>query len=190
MRGGSLLTDDGQSPLECGQGSAAIFGHENIVLDADTELAYRIEAGLVGEDHAGFEHLPVATHDVRRFVDLAPHSVTCLGANAIGEFRRLENLGYGIVDIVRRHPRAGYLVPYSIRLEHSLVDPVGFVVRMADKDRSRNVGNESSGPRAKIEQQRVACPDRIVLARRSMRPGRVVTRRDNRCEGQFCSRSV
>ncbi len=58
-----------------GEELGTVIGDEHAVFDADAEFAVQVDAGLVGEDHAGLELGVVAAYQEGRFVHVEPDAV-------------------------------------------------------------------------------------------------------------------
>jgi len=58
-----------------GEEFGAVFGDVHVIFEADAEVAAEVDAGFVGEDHAGNHLLGVAADEVGPFVHVEADAV-------------------------------------------------------------------------------------------------------------------
>ena len=76
------------------------LGYKHIVLYSYATFTQPVKTGFDGKDHARDKLLPVATHDVRRFVNVQAKAMTGLVTREGGKFRLLQNHLNRIINIV------------------------------------------------------------------------------------------
>lgn len=94
---------------------------ENDVFNAESPAVWKVDAGLVGHDHPGLQHLPVALDEIRRLVNAEPQSMPEAVKKRFGEAVLGEHLTGDLVDLLAGHARTHGCEGSLLCFKHGLV---------------------------------------------------------------------
>ena len=132
--------DDAQVPGKGGQAVATVWADQDVIFDADADLARAVQPRLDRDHHSGLLGLRVGAHDLGGFVDFAAQPVPGLVQDQVLERRRRQDIRCRLVDRTDRGADLDRVASGCIRLQHGLVDRRMRIACMPAKDGSGDVG--------------------------------------------------
>ncbi len=160
------------------------LGYKHIVLYSYATFTQPVKTGFDGEDHARDKLLPVAAHDLGRFVNVQAKAMTGLVTREGGKFRLFQNQLHRIVDIVSSDAGTCNLSAPGIGGMDCFIEFPVAVRHLAQEESSGDIRVIPAVAGAEIKQQGIAFAGGIIRARQGMWLGRIVASGDYRIEGQ------
>ena len=158
-----------QGPGQVGQDLAAVGGHQDIVLDADTAPIGKVDPRLDGHDHARLQDGLGLLAEPGRLVNLHAQAVADAVVKKTAETRLLDDgAGFGI-DIMGSHARANRRDRSLLSQQDGPVDRFKFRSDLTGHHNASQVTFVGSAGRSPVQEYEIVIADPRCLGRPRMR---------------------